>query len=276
MSSSSARVRGSHRTPIGTRLSRIVRLTAHLFRGLAILTFRFPALDARHRAQTIRRWSRQLMAILHVRVRCIDEPHEWPARTMLIANHVSWLDIFAILSVVPSVFVAKSEIRGWPFIGRLVAMSGTIFIERGSRRHARTANDRIAEALREGTIVAFCPEGTTTDGTHLLKFHAALFQPAIVAEATLQPVALRYRDRHDAPTLAAAYVGDMSLLDSILAISAEPRMSVELRFTEPIVATGGERRALAALAHERVSRALASGSPHTAPESPIDRPVAAL
>lgn len=251
-------------------------MIAHLFRGLWILYVRFPAMDPRHRAQTIRRWSRQLMAILRVRVRCVDEPRAWPTRTMLVANHVSWLDIFAILSVVPCVFVAKSEIRAWPLIGRLVALSGTIFIERGRRRHAHTTNDTIAEALRGGTVVAFCPEGTTTDGSHLLKFHAALFQPAIAAEAMLQPVALRYLDRHDRPTLAAAYIGDMTLLDSIRSIVAEPRMVAELRFTDAIPAAGGERRALARAAHATVSRALGIASPHTAHDAPRDRPVEAL
>lgn len=264
------------RTPFPVRIARAARLIAHLFRGLAILTFRFPKLTARRREHEIQRWSRQLLRILHVRVRCVDEPPNWPARTMLVANHISWLDIFAILSVVPSVFVAKEEIRGWPFIGRLVAMSGTLFIQRGSKRHARVTSDVIGNALRSGTIVAFCPEGTTTDGTHLLKFHAALFQPAIDAAATLQPVALAYRDHRGLTTFAAAYVGEINLVQSVFSIAAEPGMRVELRFTQPLDATGGERRALAAQCHALIHAALELPAAHTAPARSSDPPVAVL
>lgn len=264
------------RTPLPARFARAARLTAHLFRGLAILTFRFPKLTEKQRGHEIRRWSRQLLALLHVRVRCVDEPQVWPQRTMLIANHISWLDIFAVLSVVPSVFVAKDEIRRWPVVGRLVALSGTLFIQRGSKRHARVTIDVIGDALREGKIVAFCPEGTTTDGTHLLKFHAALFQPAIDAQATLQPVALHYRDRDGLTTFAPAYIGDTTLVQSVFAIAAEPAMVVEMRFTPPIDATGGERRALAAACHALISDALQLAPAHTAPAPAHDPPVEAL
>lgn len=193
---------------------------------------------------------------------------------MLIANHISWLDIFAILSVAPCVFVAKSEIRAWPLIGRLVTMVGTLYIERGRKSHARRTNESIVAALRAGTIIAFCPEGTTTDGARLLHFHRALFQPAIDAEATLQPVALRYLDAQGTFTRAAAYVDDMSLVASIWSIASEPRMSVELRFTDAVVATGADRRALAEQTHTLVSVALGLHTLDKAPEKAPDLQVA--
>ena len=198
--------------PIHLRLVRIVRLVVHIFRGLYLFHTRFPKYTKRQKVETVRRWARQLLGILHVRATCVDEPDEWPTRCMLITNHVSWMDVFAILSVVPCVFVAKSEIRGWPVVGRLVTLAGTLYIERGKHRHVQRINHEVARALVDGRVVGLCPEGTTTDGDRLLKFHTALFQPAIDAKAMLQPAAIRYLDAHGERTKAASYVGSHSLV----------------------------------------------------------------
>jgi 1-acyl-sn-glycerol-3-phosphate acyltransferase len=262
-------------TSIVERVARIARLTALLFRGLAICAFRFPRLTPAARADEVVRWSRRLMSILHIRVRTLDAPDAWPARCMVISNHVSWVDIFAILSVRHCVFVAKSEIRGWPFVGRLVAAVGTLFIERARKSHAKHTNGRIADALASGQVVAFCPEGTTSAGDELLKFHTALFQPAIDAQATLQPVALRYFDRRGEQSYAAAYVGETTLVDSIWAIASQPRMSVQLRFGAPIETAGRERRELARATHAAISRLLEIDRPRTASETPSGLPAAA-
>lgn len=233
------------KTSIATRVSRLARLMFHLYRGLYILLRHFPHQTERRHGKEIRRWSRQLLAILGMRARTINMPLAWPARCMLISNHISWVDVFAILSVRHCVFVAKSEIRDWPFIGRLVAEVGTLFIERAKRSDARRANARIAAALNDGRIIAVCPEGTTNATHQLLRFHTALFQPAIEARATLQPVGLRYFDAAGHPSSAAAYIGDQTLLGSIWAIAGEPRMMIELRFGPTVDATGGDRRGLA-------------------------------
>lgn len=261
--------------PIPIRLARLARLLIHLLRGLAICAIRFPRESPAQHRREITRWSRRLLQILHVRVRCVDEPERWPARSMIVANHISWIDVVAVLSVAPCVFVAKSEIRAWPVIGWLVAAVGTLFIERDKKSHVRATNERIVAAIESGQTIAVCPEGTTTYGDSLLAFRPALFQPAIMAQATLQPVALRYLDRTDTPTRAAAYVGEMSLLDSVWRVVSEPRMTLELAFAEPIAAGSSDRRELARVAERAIARCLGVPAPHMKPETPRDRAVVA-
>lgn len=251
---------------------RLARLTVHLFHGLWIVITRYHRLSHAGQNRELERWSRKLLGILRVRVASHNVPERLPARCLVVLNHVSWLDIFAVYAVAPCLFVAKSEIRRWPFIGVLVARVGTLFIERGSRRHVREMNRRIVDAIAGQRIVAVCPEGTTTDGRSLGHFHAALVQPAIDAEAVVLPLALRYLDRTAAQSDAAAYVGDMSLVASLWRIAREPGMTVELRFAEEIETRGRHRREVAAHARNVIAAKLALTLSHTAIEIPVDPP----
>src|SRR5207247_908912 len=119
--------------------------------------------------------------------------------------------VFVIDARFPATFIAKSEVRSWPVVGWLCTLVGTLYIERGKRSEARRARQIIAAELRRGTLVAVCPEGVTTFGRSLERFHSALFQPALHASATLQPVALRYLDaagRHTDAAGAALVEGE--------------------------------------------------------------------
>ena len=147
---------------------------------------------------------------------------------MLVANHVSWIDIFVINAVAPAAFISKAEVRKWPAIGWLAAKNETVFLQRGSRGHARIIGGEIGRALQAGSTVALFPEGTTTDGSHVLHFHAALLQPALDTASPIQPLALRYRNAQGEFTLAAAYYGEMSLLECIANIVAEPAIVAEV------------------------------------------------
>ena len=248
------------RAALADSVFRLVRAGVHLAHGLWIVQARYARLAPAEQDRELERWSRKLLAILRVRVSAHNTPAVLPDRCLLVSNHVSWLDIFAVYAVAPSLFVAKSDIRGWPLVGRLVARVGTLFIERGSRRHARATNERVVAALASGRLVSVCPEGTTTDGRSLKHFHGALLQPAIDAGATVLPVALRYRERHGGrpgeQTDAAAYVGETSLVESMWRIAREPGLEVELRFAGAIDARGRHRRELAVLARELIARAL--------------------
>lgn len=172
------------------------------------------------------RWSRRLLAILGIELR--DSGDDISSGTLLVANHISWLDIFVINAVAPAAFISKAEVRKWPAIGWLAARNETVFLQRGSRGHARTIGGEIARALEAGSIVALFPEGTTTDGSHVLHFHAALLQPALDTGRPIQPLALRYRDAHGAYSRAPAYYGEMSLLACIANIVAEPVIVAEV------------------------------------------------
>ena len=252
----------------------MVRLIVHMFRGLYICARHFPRHDEAWQARTISRWSRQLLLILGIRVHPIDRPSEWPPVCVLVTNHISWIDPFVILAEAPAVLVAKAEIRGWPLIGRLVAQVGTLFIERAKKSHARITNERIVQTIKRGRVIVFFPEGTTTEGDRLLKFHGALFQPSIDAAATIVPATIRYRDQHGARSNAPAYVNEISLLKSVWSIVSEPHMTVDLTFGSTVNAAEYDRRTLAVLLHGAMSASLGFSDPATdprpVPETPRD------
>jgi 1-acyl-sn-glycerol-3-phosphate acyltransferase len=260
----------ANRTPVPRRVVRLVRLALHLVLGLAIAWLRFPRLSEAERHARKRRWSRQLLAIVSVSVRETGAPKKLPDRCMLALNHISWLDIFVINAELPASFMAKSEIRSWPLVGWLCTRAGTLYIERGKRSAVREARRAVSIELERGALIAVCPEGTTTFGRTLERFHSALFQPAIDAGAVLQPVALRYFDPAGRHTDAAGYVGETSLLESVWAIVSTRHMVAELHFLKPIDAAGQTRRALAEKTETAIAAAL--GVPLPGRHSPRREP----
>ncbi len=242
---------------------RIVLLLAHVLAGLAISGAVFPWLAQRQRNRIIRAWSRLLLALCGVRLRLAGLPLPPEiARTgigggsrgrLLLANHVSWIDVFAIHAALPSRFVAKSEIRRWPLLGLLVTLVGTLYIERGRRHAVHAMNHQVREKLTQGETVAVFPEGTTTDGRSLLPFHSNLIAPALEVGAECWPVALRYAE-DGAPSTAAAFVGDMPLPASVWNILRARRLQVEVAFLEPVPAGDGRNRHhVAEAAAERIA-----------------------
>ena len=165
--------------------------------------------------------------------------------SLIVANHISWLDIYALNAARPMVFVAKAEVRHWPLIGWLAANTDTVFLRRGSCGHARRVNAQIDGLLNAGRDVAIFPEGTTTDGTHLLNFHSALLQPAVDARRPVQPVALSYHDANGHRSLAPAYAGETTMHECLDAILACRSLTVRLRATPPIASQTKSRRELA-------------------------------
>ncbi|MBD5802532.1 2-acyl-glycerophospho-ethanolamine acyltransferase [Azoarcus sp. Aa7] len=205
--------------------------------------------EATHR-NLRRRWSQKLLAILGVELRVAG--HAIQPGCMLVANHISWLDIFVINALAPSAFVSKAEVRGWPLIGWLAARNETVFLRRGSRGHAKIINAEIAALLDAARNVAVFPEGTTTDGSHVLHFHAALLQPAIECGHPIQPLALFYVGVDGQPNRAAAYDGDITLGQSFGKIVAEPRLIARIDAAAPIATGAMHRRDLAAMAHTAI------------------------
>ncbi len=177
---------------------------------------------------------------------------------LLVANHVSWLDILVIHASRHCRFVAKSEVRHWPLVGALATGGGTLYVERASRRDAMRVVHHMAESLQAGDIVAIFPEGTTSDGAGLLPFHANLIQAAISAPAPVQPVALRFAERGSGRlSRAAAFIGDDHLVGSVwAALSGEPILAT-VRYGTPQHAQGRDRRAWAADLQAEVARLMA-------------------
>ncbi|WP_230411841.1 lysophospholipid acyltransferase family protein [Denitromonas iodatirespirans] len=215
----------------------------------------FPWLSLPRRGRLRQRWSKGLLALLGFRMRVDGVELARPA--LLIANHVSWVDIFAINALSPSAFVSKADVRQWPVIGWLAAMNETVFLQRGSRGHARIINEEIAARMAAGRHVALFPEGTTTDGSHVQHFHAALLQPAINAGQPVQPLAVCYRTPDGAFTRAAAYDGDLSFMDSLSAITAAPCIEVHLTVLPALPTTAANRRDIAHAAHAAIAARVA-------------------
>jgi 1-acyl-sn-glycerol-3-phosphate acyltransferase len=135
---------------------------------------------------------------------------------LLVANHISWLDILVLHAARHCRFVAKSDVKHWPLLGTLATGGGTLYIEREKRRDAMRVVHHMAESLQRGEIVAVFPEGTTGDGEALLPFHANLVQAAVSAHAPAQPVGLRFVDRRTGRNSSGPlYLGEDTLLSSL-------------------------------------------------------------
>ncbi len=224
----------------------------------------------------MRRWSRKLLEILDVELSVTGDPPEVEPRTgMVVANHVSWLDIFVISAVSPCRFVAKAEIRRWPVIGYLSEWAGTVFVERSRRHDTARVNGEIRRLLAAGERLAVFPEGTTTDGTELKIFHPSLLQPAVEAAAPVHPTALRYREASGALSRAAPYSGDLSFLGSLRRILREPSIRAEIVFCAPIDSRGFTRHELARASEQAIAAALNLPLPRRRPGTPAGPPGAA-
>ncbi|THF61928.1 1-acyl-sn-glycerol-3-phosphate acyltransferase [Pseudothauera nasutitermitis] len=264
----------------------MARTLLHVLAGLLTVAVAFPFLGRARRQALRARWSRALLGILGIELRAEGVPVA--PGCLLVANHISWIDIFVINALAPAAFVSKAEVRTWPVAGWLAARNDTVFLRRGSRGHARIVNAEIAALLDAGCNVAVFPEGTTTEGDHVLHFHGALLQPAIAAGKPVQALALSYHEAGGARSKAPAYVGDTSFGECMQAIVGQRRIVARLHATEPMRTDpdATDRRELARQAHERIaalveaaaqpatcqaspssSRTAVSLPPHTQPES---------
>jgi len=233
---------------------RLLGATLHALHGALICAFVFPRLDARQRMQRVGWWSARLLRVLGISLEAQGTPHAGPL--LIVANHVSWLDILAINAVQPARFVSKADVRRWPLIGYLVACGGTLFIERERKRDALRVVHQIAQALTAREIVAVFPEGTTGEGRTVLPFHANLLQAAIATETPVQAITLRYRDATSAFSPAAAYVGDTSLVQSMWWIACAQGLVVQVDVQAAQATRHLDRRALAALLRENIAARL--------------------
>ena len=258
------------------RAYRLIRLSLHLLYGCAVAGAVFPFIDGQRQLRIIKRWSRQVLA--HPRGARARAQAARPAAaspTVIVANHVSWLDIWVIHAVSPVRFVAKSDVRRWPLIGWLVARSGTIFIERSKRHDTARTNRTIVDTLARGERVGIFPEGTTTDGTHLRPFHASLFQPALGAGARVVTAGIRYPLRDGSVNLDAAYAGERTLVESLRLILRHRSMRVELIFAGEMEISGKTRREIARGCEALIARALHLPAPGRKSGTASDPPGAA-
>jgi 1-acyl-sn-glycerol-3-phosphate acyltransferase len=220
---------------------RLARLAPHVLVAAAVMLLVYRWRPRSWRLAHRQRWSRRALAILGVGL----EVRGSVVATMRVANHVSWLDIFALNAVSPAAFVAKDDVRGWPLVGWMSERCETIYLSRGSHRAAHQASRDLAEHLARGVDVVAFPEGTTSDGHQVLRFHAALLEGAVLAGTAIQPIALHYSRLDQAPAQAPVYCGSTSLWQSLWRIASADFLTVHLEFLPPRETHATERRELA-------------------------------
>lgn len=236
---------------------RFIRVLLHVFVGVLTCALIFPFVAAVKREDLVKRWSLQLLTLCKVKVRLLDQSGgQIPDHALIIANHVSWLDIFVINSWQACHFVAKADIRAWPIAGWLSAQAGTIFLARGKQREVRRIYEGLVHQLRDNKRIAFFPEGTTGAQGGILPFHANLFEAAIEAEVPVLPFALRYVDAQGQLHPAADFIGEMTFAESMKLILQSDVMTAELIQLPMISTEGAHRREVAQASRELVAKAL--------------------
>lgn len=234
---------------------RLLRLSLHVLHGLVIIWLSFGRLNKPGRQQHIQWWSRKTLRLLGVDLQLQGQAR--PGAKLLIANHVSWLDIAALHAVLPEArFVSKADIRHWPLVGLLTVAVDTLFIERASKRDALRVVHQTAQALKAGDTVAVFPEGTTGPGPEPLPFHANLLQAAIATELPIQPVALRWHQPGERFSAAARFIGDTTLVQSLWQVASAHGLAVRIDILAAHQTAHADRRALAEHLRQQIADAL--------------------
>ena len=247
---------------------RFALVFAFIIACMYLIAVVLPRCDAQKLGRIKRTWSNRILRWLGCRVEIVgntlgDDIHDCgitlgQTGRLVVSNHVSLLDIFALNAAVPSLFVAKAEIAKWPVFGSIAKAVGTIFIERGNKRALLSIAEKMKTAIGQGPSLLVFPEGTTSDGTGLLKLHSNLFDAAIKSEAKVILIVLRYEDEGKLTT-DPAYVGDTGLFECLWKIACCRDLVVKVHVLEPV--DGVDRREMCRNASAAMARQLGVADP---------------
>ncbi len=243
---------------------KVFLITILFFNGLIIAAGIFPVVNYLYSADNAKTkrdalkisWLRWFSAIINLYIIKDGEPPK--QGTLLVSNHISWLDIIVIGQYLPGFFVAKSDILNWPVIGYLAKQGGTIFIRRGDKKHVRNTAEKMVWLLKQNSNIVAFPEGTTTRGAEVLHFHASLFQSALLTQSAVQPVALQYRG---VAKVHAPFVGDDGFIPHLIRILSLDKIEVRLSFLPVINSSGKNRHAVSLEARDMISDKISRGVP---------------
>ncbi len=222
---------------------RLLRVLACIAGGGLTLWLQAARWTPDQRAAAVSQWAERMLRALGVTLEVRGDPA--PGPLMWVANHIAWLDILALHALRYCRFVAKSEVRHWPLIGPMSDAAGTLFIERASRRDALRVVHQIAEALADGEVVAVSPEGTTSDGSTVLPFHANLLQAAIATQTPIQPVRIEYFNGQGRRSPDVRYIDEDTLAASVWRVLLAPSVRVRISLLAVQQAQQRDRRAWA-------------------------------
>jgi 1-acyl-sn-glycerol-3-phosphate acyltransferase len=191
---------------------------------------------------------RQMLSSLGIRCHVEGAP---PTRGLVVANHLSYLDILILAAAVPCFFIAKMEIGSWPIFGKAGRAGGTIFLDRSSLASANAVAGEIVERFKLPVPVLLFPEGTTSDGSQLLPFRSRLIDPATVAGAPVTAAAIRYVIDGGIEERELCWIGDAAFLPHLWKTLGTPGFSAVVRFGQPRVYP--DRRAAADATYAEIS-----------------------
>jgi len=192
--------------------------------------------------------SKSILKSLGIKYSVEGEP---PACGLVVANHLSPLDIIIIGAAMPCFFVAKMEVDDWPFFGKAARSGGTIFLDRSSLSSAMSVADQMTERLRLPIPVLLFPEGTSTDGTQVLRFHSRLIDPATTTGSPITATAIRYVIDGDVEERELCWYGDESFVTHLWKVLGVKGFSAQLRFGEPRIYS--HRRVAADSTHAEIT-----------------------
>jgi 1-acyl-sn-glycerol-3-phosphate acyltransferase len=246
------------------RLYKLIALFMHLivavlFTALFAGLLRIPSHTQRYR-QAVMWWHRRVCKLLGIQLSITGKPTI--TTTLYVSNHISWMDIPLLASIVDPHFLSKAEVRSWPIIGWVGAKAGTLFIKRGSRSAAESAHHEMVQCLKAnetgatGHSVLFFPEGTTSNGVDILRFRPRLFDAAITTQRPIQPIVLYYSDSTHGVNPKVPFVGKQSLIANIWDLLGERKINVTVQFLTAIDTATFNRKDLAELSEKRIRKCL--------------------
>jgi len=238
---------------------RLLWLGLHFIYGLGLLfVYRFrwgkQWFYTEQGALSVQQWMRQGCRILGLTIQVSGTASSSSA--ILVANHISWLDIVAIAAATPVTFVSKLDLKSWPVVGVLAKFSGTVFIKRGSLFSMHETLTSLVDVLNSGRKTIFFPEGTTTTGVAVKKFHSGLFETAFIANSPVQPIAISYYRNAEADRDIAPYVDDDHFLLHLWRLLFRGKLHLQIDFLDEILPEKYNRRGLAQACHARISEVL--------------------
>ena len=185
-------------------------------------------LSEQARIEVLHRWSRWTLARMRVN---IDVTGALPGAGLIASNHLSYLDILVYSAVAPCAFVSKREVRRWPAVGWIATLAGSIYVDRTHRTGTHTIQPEIQAALAKGSRLVLFPEGTSTDGSGLLRFHSSLFQPAVDLQAPIFAASLAYAVPDGVAGTDACWWGDMALFPHIIKLLGKHSVTATVKFS---------------------------------------------
>lgn len=237
-----------------TSAIRLCRRLAAFFSFVVIASIRYLAvrwrgpLSSSNREQWTQESAQRLARALNLQITVKGTP---PDTGLVASNHLGYLDIVAIATVTPGIFVSKSEVRYWPVIGFLSQWAGTLYLNRKRRSDVSKVGRQITQSLQAGRRVIVFPEGTSSDGSTVLPFHSSLFAPALKSSSPITPCYLSYEEPNQDPGQRVAYWGDMLFLTHFLKLLTLEWIRATIHYGPPID-DQTNRKSLAITAHHRV------------------------